>query len=113
EILGRPARRHPHDARRRDEGGDEVRKRYCEEGKRRSARGGESIGQNGDHRADAGGESSVEEGGGCRRQRKRIPNRQGHHRSGLQGDGVQAVSASSVARRSKKSPAAASCICIA
>ena len=45
EVLGRPARRHPHDARRRDEGCDQVRQRHREEGKRRLARSGAQVGQ--------------------------------------------------------------------
>ena len=39
EILGRPAGRHPHHARRRDEGRDQVRQRHRQEGERRCARG--------------------------------------------------------------------------
>ena len=40
EVLGRAARRHPDDARRRDEGRDQVRERHRAEGERRRARGG-------------------------------------------------------------------------
>ena len=40
EVLGRPAGRHPHDARRRDEGRDQVRQRHRQEGERRRAGSG-------------------------------------------------------------------------
>ncbi len=91
EVLGRAAAGHPHDARGRDEGRDQVRQRHRAEGERRRAGGGPEDRQDRDHQAHAGREGRDEEGARPGAQGERVAHRQGHHRRGLQGDGVQTV----------------------
>ena len=93
EVLGRPARRYPQDARGRDGRCHQVRRRHRQEGERRRAGGGEEERQDAVHHAHAGREEGVEESPGEGAPGERVAHRQGPDPVDLQGDRVRPVEA--------------------